>query len=132
MIKGLILEWFPMLQGIKFTHSWGGPVGMPRDSTPSVYYDRADGVATARGYTGQGVATTNLTGRILADLIGGVESPLTRLPMVGHHSRDWEPEPLRWLGVRYVQGAYKRLDEKAERTGQAPSGTSLAERLGAH
>ncbi len=132
MIKGLILEWFPMLQGVTYTHSWGGPVGMPRDSTPSVYYDRAEGVATARGYTGQGVATTNLTGRILADLIGGVESPLTRLPMVGHHSRDWEPEPLRWLGVRYVQGAYTRLDEKAERTGQAPSGKSLAERLGAH
>ena len=52
--------------------------------------------------------------------------------MVGHRSPDWEPEPLRWLGVRYVQGAYTRLDDRAERTGVAPTGKTLAERLGAH
>lgn len=132
MIKGLVLEWFPMLRGIAFTHTWGGPVGMPRDSTPTVLYDRAQGLATARGYTGQGVATTNLMGRILADLIGGVTSELTGLCLVGHRSPDWEPEPLRWLGVRYVQGAYARIDQKAERSGRTPSGNTLAERLGAH
>jgi glycine/D-amino acid oxidase-like deaminating enzyme len=131
-IKQLVREWFPQLAEVEFTHSWGGPVGMPRDWMPTVCYDRGRGLATARGYTGQGVATSNLAGRILADLILGIASPLTSLPLVGHRSPNWEPEPLRWLGVRYLQWAYQRIDQKAERTGKAPTGRSLAERLGRH
>ena len=45
------------------------------------------------------MATTNLAGRTLADLILGTGSDLTRLPWVNHRSRPWEPEPLRWLGI---------------------------------
>lgn len=132
MLKAMTREWFPMLKGIRFTHAWGGPLGMPRDWMPTMSYDPAQGVATARGYTGQGVATANLSGRVLADLILGVDSPLTHLPPVGHHSPEWEPEPLRWLGVRYVQRGFARVDHDAERTGQPPSGRTLAERLGRH
>ncbi|HOF64569.1 MAG TPA: FAD-dependent oxidoreductase, partial [Dermatophilaceae bacterium] len=62
-------------------------------------YDPVSGFGTACGYVGDGVATSNLAGRTLADLIRGVSSPLTRLPWVGHRSPAWEPEPLRWLGV---------------------------------
>ncbi len=132
MIHRLFAQWFPSLKDVRFTHSWGGTVGMPRDLTPTIAYDAASGIATARGYTGQGVATSNLAGRILAGLITGTESPITHLPIVGHHSPNWEPEPLRWLGVRYVQRAYGRIDAKAERTGTPPSGKTLAERLGKH
>ena len=57
---------------------------------------------------------------------------LSELPWVGHKVRKWEPEPLRWLGVRAVQRGYARLDARAERTGRAPDGRSLAERLGRH
>ena len=56
-------------------------------------------MAWAGGYVGDGVTTTNLAGRTLRDLILGVESELTALPWVGHKSRAWEVEPLRWLGV---------------------------------
>lgn len=132
MIKELVAEWFPALRGIHFTHSWGGPVGMPRDWMPTIAHDPRAGLATARGYTGQGVATSNLAGRILADLLIGERSPLTDLPMVGHRSPNWEPEPLRWLATRYVQWAYGRIDKRAERTGRAPTGRTLAERLGQH
>jgi glycine/D-amino acid oxidase-like deaminating enzyme len=125
-------DWFPALRDVTFTHAWGGPLGVPRDYMPTMSYDPAQGVATARGYTGQGVATTNLSGRVLADLISGVESPLTNLPMVGHRSRDWEPEPLRFLGARFVQRQFAKLDRDSERTGVAPRGKSLAERLNAH
>ncbi|MEV4351415.1 FAD-binding oxidoreductase [Actinoplanes sp. NPDC049596] len=76
---------------------WGGPLGIPRDWMPSV--GLADGVAWAGGYVGDGVAAANLAGRTLADLIRGAESDLTALPWVGHRSRRWEPEPIRWLGI---------------------------------
>lgn len=131
-IREMFTAWFPTLRETRFTHSWGGPVGMPRDSMPTVSYDLRTGIATARGYTGQGVATSNLAGRTLASLISETEDDLTRLPFVAHRSPNWEPEPLRWVGVRYVQAAYGRIDEQAERTGRAPSGRSMAERLGRH
>ncbi len=132
MLEGNVRTWFPVLKNVKFTHTWGGPLGWPRDFMPTIGFDRRTNVATARGYTGQGVATSNLAGRILADLITGVDSPITHLPPVGHHSRNWEPEPFRFLGVRYVQRGFWKIDMSAERTGQPPTGNSLAERLTRH
>jgi hypothetical protein len=89
-------------------------------------------VATAHGYTGQGVATANLSGRTLADLILGRRTDITHLPTVNHKSRPWEPEPLRWLGARYVQRGLMKVDDHAEQTGEPPTGKTLAERLGSH
>ena len=132
MLREMVVRWFPMLKGVRCTHAWGGPLGMPRDWMPTMSFDPAMGVATARGYTGQGVSTTNLSGRVLADQITGTRSPLLELPMVGHRSRDWEPEPLRWLGVRFVQRGLQRADDRAERSDIAPTGRSLPERLGRH
>ena len=102
-IQATFVEWFPALKGIEFTHHWGGPVGMPRDWMPMTNFDRATKVATARGYTDQGVSTTNLTGRIVADVIAGKRTELTELPVTQRQSPFWEPEPLRWLAVRYMQ-----------------------------
>ena len=76
---------------------WGGPLGVPRDWTPSV--GLRDGIGWAGGYVGDGVAAANLAGRTLADLILKRDTDRTRLPWVGHRSRRWEPEPLRWLGI---------------------------------
>jgi glycine/D-amino acid oxidase-like deaminating enzyme len=76
---------------------WGGPLGIPRDWTPSA--GLRDGLAWAGGYVGDGVAAANLAGRTLTDLILEADSDLTRLPWVGHRSRRWEPEPVRWLGI---------------------------------
>jgi len=131
-LKAFVREWFPVLRDVRFTHEWGGPLGMPRDWHPTMAFDEASGIATSRGYIGHGVSTTNLGGRVLADLITGTSSPLTELPLVNHRSRDWEIEPFRWLGVRYSQWAIGRVDEKAERTGVPPSGRSLAERIASH
>ncbi len=74
-------------------------MGVPRDWCASAGIDRATGVAWAGGYVGDGVGTTNLSGRTLRDLILGRDTELTRLPWVNHRSPRWEPEPLRWLGI---------------------------------
>lgn len=132
MLRDATVEWFPSVGREQFSHAWGGPLGNPRDWMPTMSYDRSSGIATARGYTGQGVSTTNLSGRILADLITGTDSELAQLPMASHESPDWEPEPIRWVGIRFVQDSYFRLDRKAEKTGRPPDGRSLAERLSRH
>ena len=131
-LRRMLLEWFPAARGVQTTHAWGGVLGVPRDIIPSFTYDRGRGVAIAAGYAGHGVATTNLAGRTLADLITGRDSELVHLPLANHRSPEWEPEPLRWLGVRAVQVGLARVDARAERTGQAPTGRSLAERLSRH
>ena len=131
-IQDLVREWFPMLGSIRFTHAWGGPVGMPRDWMPMTEFDPATKVATARGYTGQGVSTTNLTGRILAELISGKRTALSRLPLAQRCSPIWEREPWRWLAVRYMQNAFFRIDEAGKRGKSKPIDSFLAEYLGRH
>jgi glycine/D-amino acid oxidase-like deaminating enzyme len=131
-IHQTIVEWFPALQGIAMTHAWGGPVGMPRDWMPTVAFDAASRVATARGYTGQGVATTNLAGRLLAGLIGGKRTGLEALPLAQRRSRNWEPEPLRWLAVRYMQSTFLKIDLADEHGRPRPAGAPFALWLGRH
>ncbi|MGZ4493505.1 MAG: NAD(P)/FAD-dependent oxidoreductase [Nocardioides sp.] len=92
-------EMFPVLEGRRVTHAWGGPLGVPRDWCASVGLDPTTGLGWAGGYVGDGVSTTNLAGRTLRDLVLGRRTDLTTLPWVQHHSPRWEPEPLRWTGV---------------------------------
>lgn len=131
-LRQLFRVWFPSLSKVAFTHAWGGVLGMPRDWMPQVGYEPAEGLAWAYGYTGHGVATSNLAGRTLADLITGTSSELTSLPLVGHRSPNWEVEPLRWLGVRFVQAGLGRVDARVEVTGIPPTGRTIAERIGSH
>ena len=118
LLRQTLTELFPELADARFTHAWGGPLGIPRDWHSSVGLDRATGLAWAGGYVGDGVATTNLAGRTLADLITGADTPLTRLPWVGHHSPRWEPEPLRWLGVNAGLWTMKLADRSEARRGR--------------
>ena len=79
-----LVDLFPEVAGVRVTHRWGGPLGVPRDWHAGVHHDRATGIARAGGYVGDGLSTTNLAGRTLADLITGASSTLTALPWVGH------------------------------------------------
>lgn len=132
MLRELARTWFPALRDFRFTHAWGGPLGMPRDWHPTIAFDPRSGVATARGYVGHGVSTANLAGRTLAELITGQQTERTELPLVNHRSPNWEPEPFRWIGVRYTQAALGRVDRIAEKTGKPPRGRSLEEWLARH
>jgi glycine/D-amino acid oxidase-like deaminating enzyme len=118
LLRQTLTELFPEVADARFTHAWGGPLGIPRDWHSSVGLDRATGLAWAGGYVGDGVSTTNLAGRTLADLITGADTPLTQLPWVGHESPRWEPEPLRWLGVNAGLWTMKLADRSESRRGR--------------
>jgi glycine/D-amino acid oxidase-like deaminating enzyme len=132
MIQRSLVEWFPPLAGIGFTHAWGGPVGMPRDWMPAVRFDASSRIGSIMGYTGQGVSTSNLSGRLLAGLITNRPTGLETLPPAQRRSPKWEMEPLRWLIVRYMQDAFLRIDEAAEAGRPRPVDARLAEYLGRH
>jgi glycine/D-amino acid oxidase-like deaminating enzyme len=105
---------------------------MNRDWMPSFRYDRRTGIGMVHGYLGHGVSTANLAGRTMRDLILERDTALTSLPMANHRPPSWEPEPFRWLGVRFTQLGLAWVDARAERTGRPPSGRSLPELLARH
>jgi glycine/D-amino acid oxidase-like deaminating enzyme len=132
-LRANLRDLFPVLAGVRFTHAWGGPLGIPRDWCASVGLDRASGLAWAGGYVGDGVSTTNLAGRTLRDLVLGRDTDLTALPWVQHRSRRWEPEPLRWLGINAGLRAMSLADGE-ERLTRRPSriARAMAPLVGGH
>ncbi|WP_201774081.1 NAD(P)/FAD-dependent oxidoreductase [Demequina oxidasica] len=111
-----LAEMFPTLANVAITHRWGGALGIARDWHASVGLDSHTGLGWAGGYVGDGVTTTNLAGRTLRDLILGEDTALTRLPWVGHQSRRWEMEPLRWIGANAGLAAMSVADAEEHLT----------------
>ncbi|MGH3342240.1 MAG: NAD(P)/FAD-dependent oxidoreductase [Carbonactinosporaceae bacterium] len=126
-LRRALVEMFPDLAAVEITHTWGGPLAVPRDWFASVGLDRRTGLGWGGGYVGRGVGTANLAGRTLADLVLERDTPLVRLPWVGHRSRRWEPEPLRWMGVN----AGRRMAAAADRAEAVGRRDSRAARLSA-
>ncbi len=117
-LRATLRDLFDGLDDVAFTHAWGGPLGVPRDWCASVGLDRGSGLAWAGGYVGDGVSTTNLAGRTLTDLILGRDTSLVQLPWVGHRSRRWEAEPVRWLGINAGLRAMTIADTEERLTGR--------------
>jgi glycine/D-amino acid oxidase-like deaminating enzyme len=124
-LQRTLVELFPHLQDVEVTHRWGGNLGVPRDWYPSVGLDRITGMAWAGGYVGDGVATANLAGRTVADLVLGNDTELTTLPWVRRRTKRWEPEPLRWLGVNAVTALMSRADRTEGATGRPSRAAGL-------
>jgi len=128
-LKRVIDELFPAASHAKVTHTWGGPIGIPRDWYTGCTYDRESGLAWAGGYVGDGVSTTNLAGRTLTDLILDRESGLLGLPWVQHRSPSWEPEPLRYLAASLATRVMRTADDEERRTGSPSKKADLLMRL---
>jgi len=109
-LAGVLNTVLPQTRGVPIAHGWCGVLAVPRDWTGTVRLDPATGIGEAGGYVGHGVTATNLAGRTLADLVMKRSTALTALPWVEHRSKTWEPEPLRWLGVRGLYAAYAIAD----------------------
>lgn len=120
-LEGALRDMFPGVPGsaLRAERAWSGVLGVARDWCPSILVEGAGGsgagVVTAGGYVGDGVTTSHLAGVTVADLVLGRDTALTRLPWVGHRSRRWEPEPLRWLGVTGVYAMYRAADRSEAR-----------------
>jgi glycine/D-amino acid oxidase-like deaminating enzyme len=120
---------FEGLEDVRIEHAWAGVLGVSRDWCPSVGADPATGAAWAGGYVGDGVSTTNLAGRTLRDLILERDTELARLPWVGHRSKSWEPEPLRWMGIHGIYAMYRQADRDEERTQRPSRLAAVADRV---
>ncbi|MGY1710474.1 NAD(P)/FAD-dependent oxidoreductase [Geodermatophilus sp. SYSU D00758] len=103
---------FPATLDVPLAHAWCGVLGVPRDWCASVTLDRRTGLGWAGGYVGSGLTTTYLAARTLADLVLGRDTEAASLPWTDRPVRRWEPEPLRWLGVRSMYALYRAADRR--------------------
>ena len=117
-LRKLAQKWFPQLQGIQFTHSWGGAVAITRDWEPYVQFDSQSGQGRIGGYAGDGVTMSYLASKIIAALITNQETALTNLHFVNRKVRNWEFEPLRYLAVNSLVKLSGVADKEEEITGR--------------
>ncbi|MGA2013707.1 MAG: FAD-binding oxidoreductase [Solirubrobacteraceae bacterium] len=120
---------FPSLRGVGVCRGWAGVLGVARDWCPTVGLDPSTGLGHAGGYAGEGVAASNLAARTLRDLVLGRDTELTRLPWVSPPARDWEPEPLRFLGARGIYAMYRVADRRELAHGRGSRIGALADRI---
>jgi len=101
---------FPQLAGLGFTHAWGGVIDTC--TRFAAFYGTALGgrVGYALGFTGLGVGATRFAGDVLLDLLGGLDTPRTRLEMVRKKPVPFPPEPVRWAGIEATRRSLARAD----------------------
>ena len=87
------------------------------------------GIAWAGGYAGDGVATTNLAGRTLRDLILGRDTDIVRLPWVGHRHATGSPSPCAGSASMPALRLASAADRAEEKTGRPSRSGALLERL---
>ena len=86
---------FPQLDGIRFTHRWGGAIDTC--SRFCAFWETSHGgrVAAALGYTGLGVGASRFGAQVMLDLLEGRRTERTALRMVRTRPSPFPPEPLR-------------------------------------
>lgn len=109
---------FPQLEGIRFSHRWGGAIDT---STRFFAHQRTalgGRVAYSTGYTGLGVGASRFGARMMLDLLDGVaDSPVRRLAALRNRPLPFPPEPLRYAGIQLTRRALARADERSGRRG---------------
>ncbi|MEV5127817.1 FAD-dependent oxidoreductase [Streptomyces decoyicus] len=101
---------FPQLEGLRFTHTWGGAIDTCSRFSAFFGTAHAGRVAYAAGYTGLGVGATRFGADVMLDLLAGERTERTELEMVRSKPLPFPPEPLRWAGIGITQWSMTRAD----------------------
>ena len=106
------LQTFPQLEGVRFTHAWGGAIDTCSRFTAFWGTEAGGKVAYVAGFTGLGVGASRFAGQVTLDLLDGHDTARTRLEMVQSKPLPFPPEPLRTLGIKWTTMSLQRADAK--------------------
>ena len=118
---------FPQLEGLSFTHRWGGPIGTTTRFTATWGTTHKGRLAWVAGYTGLGVGASRFGARVALDLVYGQQTERTELQMVRKPPVPFPPEPARWASVQLTRKALQRSDRRGGKRG---AWLSLLDRFG--
>ena len=108
---------FPQLEGIRFSHRWGGAIDTC--SRFFAFYGLAHGgkVSYAVGHTGLGVGASRFAAGVGLELLEGRESDITKLQYVRERPMPFPPEPLRWPTIQFTRNRIAAADLNGGRGG---------------
>jgi glycine/D-amino acid oxidase-like deaminating enzyme len=117
LLAAQFFETFPQLEGVRFSHKWGGAI----DTCTRFFAFQGTAlggrVAYSLGYTGLGVAATRFGAQVMLDLLDGVDSEALSLRAVTSRPLPFPPEPARYAGIQLTRRALAKADRNAGRRG---------------
>ncbi len=108
-------ETFPQLEGLRFSHQWGGAIDTCTRFFAFFGTAYAGRAAYALGYTGLGVGATRFGANVMLDLLSGQETERTALQMVRSKPLPFPPEPLAFAGVQLTRWSLAAADRHGGR-----------------
>jgi len=108
---------FPQLEGLRFSHRWGGAIDTCSRFFAFYGTSHAGRVSWAVGHTGLGVGASRFSATVGLDLLDGVDSPVTRMRYARSRPLPFPPEPLRWGVVQLTRNRLAAADRKGGRRG---------------
>lgn len=114
-LAGHFFDTFPQLEGLRFSHQWGGAIDTCTRFCAFYGTAHRDRVAYAVGFTGLGVGATRFGAQVMLDLLDGRDTERTRLRMVREKPLPFPPEPLAYTGIQLTRWSLARADEREGR-----------------
>lgn len=102
---------FPQLEGIRFTHAWGGAIDTCSRFSPFWGTSHHGKTAYAMGYTGNGVGATRFGARVMLDILDNKKTERTELEFVRTKPIPFPPEPFRTIGINLSRWSLAQADK---------------------
>jgi glycine/D-amino acid oxidase-like deaminating enzyme len=109
-LAGHFFTMFPQLEGVRFTHAWGGVIDTCSRFAAFFGTAHRGRLGYAAGYTGLGVGATRFAANVLLDLLAGSDTERARLSMVRSKPVPFPPEPLRSAVIQATRASIARAD----------------------
>jgi len=106
---------FPQLEGIRFTHAWGGAIDTCSRFSPFWGMAHHGKTAYAMGYTGLGVGASRFGASVVLDILDGCKTERTKLEMVRTKPLPFPPEPFRSIGINLSRWSMAQADRNQGR-----------------
>ncbi|HET9590206.1 MAG TPA: FAD-binding oxidoreductase [Anaerolineales bacterium] len=106
---------FPQLEGIRFSHAWGGAIDTCSRFSPFWGTAHHGKTAYVMGYTGLGVGASRFGAQVMLDILEQRQTERTALEMVRTKPLPFPPEPLRSLGIHLSRWSMDQADRNQGR-----------------
>lgn len=106
---------FPQLEGLGFTHAWGGAIDTCSRFSQFWGTTHAGRTAYVVGFTGLGVGSSRFGALVMLDLLNGKKTERTELEMVRNKPFPFPPEPFRSAVINLTRQAMDKADRNQGR-----------------
>lgn len=114
-LAGQFFTTFPQLEGVNFTHAWGGVIDTCSRFCPFFGTAQEGKLAYAAGYTGLGVGATRFGAQVMLDLLDKADTERTRLKLVRSKPVPFPPEPARSAVIQLTRASIAQADRNGGR-----------------